>query len=356
MFVCLCRLSGFPALTCPPDDRPPPRSTRDELPVGILCFNLETMHVTWNAHDAGGANLTFIYRFAPEPFRPCPSYMLRGGLTAGCVFPARLALLDFSLLDGNITLLNEKHFASQYLQPRAPSNVSFTWRNDGVTVTCTDLPLQGLRYEVQHRSAEDPDWQSREENTCDITVPGLDSERCYDFRARVTTRPSIYGADARPSSWTDVTHWRGARRTESCTAQPAESAFPALSVALGLLTALGVLGLCALARVWKRLLPGVPDPKCSFPGLFDQHDGNFQEWISDTERVAPLPRDGKGQDGGAEEVLLVQLCDAEAQPAPQTEVLCAQSLCLPRRGAQPGDAVALGGFTFLVNEDAYMVL
>ncbi|XP_062909013.1 cytokine receptor-like factor 2 [Mobula hypostoma] len=43
-----------------------------------------------------------------------------------------------------------------------------------------------------------------------------------------------------------------------------------------------VILICVLYRV-KRvrtgLFPGIPDPKRLFVDLFDDHDGNFQEWI-----------------------------------------------------------------------------
>lgn len=59
--------------------------------------------------------------------------------------------------------------------------------------------------------------QSKEGETCNVTMQGLDSEKCYFFRARVKTLESSYGSDTYPSDWSKVTHQqRGQLRGEAC--------------------------------------------------------------------------------------------------------------------------------------------
>ena len=58
--------------------------------------------------------------------------------------------------------------------------------------------------------------QSKEEDTCNVTIEALDADRCYSFRARVTAKESSYGPDTYPSDWSEVAHWqRGEPRGEA---------------------------------------------------------------------------------------------------------------------------------------------
>lgn len=59
--------------------------------------------------------------------------------------------------------------------------------------------------------------QSAEENTCNVTIQGLDAEKCYLFRARVKTEEPSYGPDTYPSDWSVVARWqRGELRGKAC--------------------------------------------------------------------------------------------------------------------------------------------
>lgn len=48
--------------------------------------------------------------------------------------------------------------------------------------------------------------QSKEEETCNVTVHGLDADKCYLLRARVRALESSYGSDTYPSDWSQVSH------------------------------------------------------------------------------------------------------------------------------------------------------
>lgn len=51
-------------------------------------------------------------------------------------------------------------------------------------------------------------------------------------------------------------------------------------------------------RVKAALLPCVPDPRGSFPGLFELHHGNFQAWIAaHAQAAAPTLKPQEEEEG-----------------------------------------------------------
>ncbi|XP_054441010.1 cytokine receptor-like factor 2 [Pteronotus mesoamericanus] len=343
---------------------------REELPYHIINFNFETVQVTWNASEDLGTNLTFRYRFRGKDCGPCPNYILRHGRTVGCVFKAEGdEVMDFSILKGTHRLFFDSVWISDYLKPNAPRDLHFHWHEESVTVTCADLPYRSLQYEVQHKSIYDNEWQSQEEETCNVTIAALDADRCYCFRARVKALESSYGFDTHPSDWSQVAHWQKGELRDSC---EEKSPFPKLSLIYGLVTFLILLliplSLWKLQRVKKVLVPSVPDPKFTFPGLFEAHHGNFQEWIKDTQNVAVLNKaEDKEQELVLEATLEVQMPLAKAEApvvtvmgpsCPPTEEEEAAGDPGPRAGPPPPgeERVSLRGFTFVVGDNAYVTL
>uniref|UniRef100_A0A8C3VXJ7 Cytokine receptor-like factor 2 n=1 Tax=Catagonus wagneri TaxID=51154 RepID=A0A8C3VXJ7_9CETA len=341
------------------------------LQLQIINFNFETVQVTWNTSEASGANLTFFYK-DKEDYRECSSYTLRRGYTTGCLLEVEKdELLYFSIRHGTHSLLNKRQWISSYLKPRSPTGLSFQWRQGAVTVTCSNLRYKGLLYEIQHKGPSDAEWQSNEAKTCNVTISGLDGEKCYFFRARVKTRESSYGPDTHPSDWSEVTHrQRGELRGNACLAaspcSPGHRLFPNFLLITGMvifLTAsLLVLSFWKLQRIKKVLMPSVPDPRSTFSGLFESHQGNFQEWIKDTQNVTHLNKTEEREQACVLEEAVVQLAEAErpktmaSGPAdPQTgEEEAARDPChLP---CQPPQVASLQGFTFVMSDNSYMML
>nr|XP_023397665.1 cytokine receptor-like factor 2 [Loxodonta africana] len=101
-----------------------------------------------------------------------------------------------------------------------------------------------------------------------------------------------------------------------------------------------------------------------FPGFFEDHRGNLQEWIKFTENVAPVNKvENEEEDCALEEVPVVQLVKAKVE-APMTGPLCPQMQMgealgpglHPLQPPQHSDVVTLGGFSFVVDDDAYLML
>ncbi|XP_030664273.1 cytokine receptor-like factor 2 [Nomascus leucogenys] len=169
------------------------------------------------------------------------------------------------------------------VKPSFPKHVSFSWHQDAVTVMCSDLSYGDLLYEVQYRSPFDMEWQSKQENTCNVTIESLDAKKCYSFQVRVKAMGDAYGPDTYPSDWSEMTCWQRGEIRDSCAETPTPpkpklSKFILISsLAILLMVSLLLLSLWKLWRVKKFLMPSVPDPKSIFPGLFEIHQGNFQE-------------------------------------------------------------------------------
>ncbi|KAK2107957.1 hypothetical protein P7K49_013122 [Saguinus oedipus] len=49
---------------------------------------------------------------------------------------------------------------------------------------------------------------SKERDTCNVTIEGLDAENCYSLQVRVKATQVAYGSDTYPSDWSEVMHWQ----------------------------------------------------------------------------------------------------------------------------------------------------
>ncbi|XP_006902475.1 PREDICTED: cytokine receptor-like factor 2, partial [Elephantulus edwardii] len=352
-------------------DRKPCTQAKEILPFRLVNFNFDTVKVMWNASSLPGTNLSFFYSFGSVWVKPCPHYLLDQGYVTACVLDVepteegdKDVVLDFSLHNWTHTLLNESLWISNFLKPNSTKDLTFLWTQEAVTVTCSDLDYQGLYYEIQYKSTFDSEWQSAKEETCRVTIRNLDMDKCYLFRARVQTKPSSYGSETYPSDWSEVTRWQRGRRTEMAWALSISSDLCILQVK----DQMDSLESCDHAGFAKGtsgnmsphihssmknvLMPTVPDPKFSFPGLFEDHRGNFQEWMKDTQDMVEVRK----LDNGANEedsilldtLLVAQLAKGEVDAPtagtlyPQMELDKAEE---PHKSAQRtpqrGDMVTL---------------
>ncbi|XP_068929171.1 cytokine receptor-like factor 2 [Petaurus breviceps papuanus] len=346
--------------------------TRTNVSVQIISFNFERTLVKWNVSKyLVEKNLTFLYGLdKASPSQQCPHYTLDQGYTAGCLFKAGDNRLTFLLKREEDKVLEQRDVRlSHYLKPSSPTNMNFTWREDSVTITCSDLPIYGLTYEIQHKSIFDQKWLPNTNTVCNVTIGGLDSEKCYFFRARVITRMAIYGSKTYPSDWSPVTHWRRNKLEDSCTdtvKKPSPKyVYIITSLVIFLMVLLLLLFLRKSARVKKLFMPVVPDPKYAFPGLFDCHRGNFQEWIQDTENVtSPTKVEHLEQEFVVEEGLIEELAKKEAKDKegkvfreyPQLNehnTSSNQISCVPPQGSA---TVCSGDLKFVMNDNMYVIL
>ncbi|XP_076781949.1 cytokine receptor-like factor 2 isoform X2 [Arvicanthis niloticus] len=326
---------------------------RDVFPVDIVCHDLEKVEVTWGPAHRGhayvdGWNLSLEFRYGDHAPQPCPHYLpLDRDVTSGCLLPMGAGPLNITLrVRGGAKVFSRRRRPSAWLKPRPPWNVRLAWTEaDALSVSCPAHRYPGLDYDVQHRDIFDPEWQTTSAPRCNLTVVGLDPERCYDLRLRARPQDFYYGPEARASEWTPVMHWWGAGPAASCAPRPAPPTPSSLPLACGLATLLTLallLALLRLRRVKEALLPCVPDPRGSFPGLFEKHGGNFQAWIAAAQASAPI--NAKPEDN--EDVIWPQgkWAEPELSPAP------------PSPGLLGGALVPVGGATFVVDDVGYVTL
>ncbi|KAI2598470.1 cytokine receptor like factor 2 [Homo sapiens] len=145
--------------------------------IQIIYFNLETVQVTWNASKYSRTNLTFHYRFnGDEAYDQCTNYLLQEGHTSGCLLDAeqRDDILYFSIRNGTHPVFTASRWMVYYLKPSSPKHVRFSWHQDAVTVTCSDLSYGDLLYEVQYRSPFDTEWQTQSRSVTQAGVQWCD--------------------------------------------------------------------------------------------------------------------------------------------------------------------------------------
>nr|XP_008508911.1 PREDICTED: cytokine receptor-like factor 2 isoform X1 [Equus przewalskii] len=143
-------------------------------------------------------------------------------------------------------LLAKSQWISSYLKPDPPGDLTFRWHEEAVTVTCSELPHKSLLYEIQYKSTFDPEWQAEEGRSCNVSIPGLDPDKCYFFRARARTMEAAYGPDTYPSDWSEVAHQQRGRRRDSCQEQRLFPRFVLISGAVAFLTVV-----LLLVSLWK---------------------------------------------------------------------------------------------------------
>ncbi|XP_070258778.1 cytokine receptor-like factor 2 [Myotis yumanensis] len=336
----------------------------------IINFNFETVQVTWDANQPPGTSLTFLYGFKGMNVSECSNYLLQNGRRVGCLLVAKGdTILNFSIWNGTQSLKDRSLWIADYLKPNAPRGLRVLWREEAVTVACPDLPWRDLRYEVQYKGPFDGEWQPKAERTCNVTIQDLDAEKCYSFRARVTTTmPTYPSSTTYPSDWSEVIHQQRGQPRDSCQEERVLPK-PVLIYGLATLLLLLLLLLCVwkLRRVKRLLMPSVPDPKATFAGLFESHHGNFQEWIKDTQNLTHLQ---KVEDREPEDVLIEGLevqppkLEAETPGATMTGPPCLQTVeketpgaptQLPGRPPQGEEVLALGGFRFTMSDNCYVM-
>ncbi|XP_054329191.1 cytokine receptor-like factor 2 isoform X3 [Pongo pygmaeus] len=255
--------------------------TGEGVQIQIIYFNLETVQVTWNASKYSRTNLTFHYRFSgDEAYDQCTNYLLQEDHTSGCLLDAeqRDDILYFSIRNGTHPVFTASRWIVYYLKPSSPKHVSFSWHQDAVTVTCSDLSYGDLLYEVQYRSPFDMEWQSKQENTCNVTIEGLDAEKCYSFWVRVKAMEDSYGPDTYPSDWSEVTCWQRGEIRDSCAETPTPPK-PKLSRFI-LISSLAILLMVPLLllSLWKLWRSGSQTPR-TWP--------TSTRWQVQSKKVAP---------------------------------------------------------------------
>ncbi|XP_007063277.1 cytokine receptor-like factor 2 [Chelonia mydas] len=356
--------------------QPLAQSLKETIKITAVNFNGEQMQITWAAKDYfPDRNVTFFYRFGTAlqngTWKQCPHYILDQGYNSGCFFKTEGLTLNISFKDknGSEELFHHQLKSDSFIKPNPPENVTFHWKRDTVTIECNKpkTTARCLKLELQYKSKYDKEWQSRKSSCCKVEEQGFDPEKCYSFRVRLERLVPFCNRIPYASEWTEATVWRNGSLLDSCAddikKKPlSDNVILLISVLAALLVIILLLiFVCKCQRLQKSVMPVIPDPKHIFSDLFNDHNGNFQEWIDQTDNAMGHTK----MECVEHECIIEERTELEDEKE-ASEKLCelsnmnerdylssAQNTCL-----QPpaSDTVSFGSFKFCMNEDMYVIL
>ncbi|XP_030427513.1 cytokine receptor-like factor 2 [Gopherus evgoodei] len=352
--------------------QPLAQSLKETIKITAVNFNGERMQITWAAKDYfPDRTVTFFYRFGTalqnRAWKQCPNYILDQGYNSGCLFKTEGPTLNISFKDKNGTeeLFNYMLKSDFFIKPNPPENVTFHWKGDRVTIECNKpkTPARCLQLELQYTSKYDKEWQSRKSACCKVEEQGFDPEKCYSFRVRLE-RIADCNRIPYASEWAEVTVWRNGSLLDSCAddIKPlSDNVILLISVLAVLVILLVQIFVCKCQRFQKSVMPVIPDPKHIFSDLFNDHNGNFQEWIDKTDNAM-----GQTKMECVEHECIIEERTEQKDEMEASEKLCelsnmnegdylssAHNTCLPPAAS---DTVSFRSFKFCMNEDKYVIL
>ncbi|XP_064000083.1 cytokine receptor-like factor 2 [Pogoniulus pusillus] len=350
---------------------------KDAINTTIINFNNEKMHITWLASDIfPGKNVSFSYTFDEDKhkiWKPCPTYLLDQDYNSGCVFKTEGPTLAISIRNGNGSeeLFSKRLKSDFYIKPNQPENVTFFWKEDAVTVSC-NKPERGvkcLKLELQHKSKFDKDWQSRTSKCCSVGDQGFDPRKCYFFHVRLKRLVPYCNVVEYSSDWEAETFWMNGTLLDSCnddTKSQSNTVVVLSCLLTGLLMMLILLVLlCKWQSLQKSVMPAIPDPKYAFTDLFNDHNGNFQEWIDKTDHVVvqikleyeelecTVEAENQQEDENSNKQGLHENIFVSSGAAENSDLKAAQIACLPPTS---NTIASFAGFQILKNDDMYVML
>ncbi|NWU37565.1 CRLF2 factor, partial [Hylia prasina] len=270
---------------------------KDAINTTIINFNNEKMQISWASREFfHNENVSFFYTFGEgkhKVWKPCTTYLLDKDYNSGCLFKTEGPTLAISIRNSNGSeeLFSKTLKADFYIKPRPPENVTFFWEEDTVTVSCNRPKRNAhcLKLELQYKSKFDKEWQSRTTKCCSIKEQGFDPRKCYSFRIRLRRLVPYCNVVNYTSDWEAETSWMNGMLLDSCDGDvtPQSETVIVLSCSLAVLLMMLILPilLCKWQRVQMSLLPAIPDPKYPFADLFNDHNGNLQEWLDKNDHV-----------------------------------------------------------------------
>uniref|UniRef100_A0A8C8RS05 Cytokine receptor-like factor 2 n=1 Tax=Pelusios castaneus TaxID=367368 RepID=A0A8C8RS05_9SAUR len=305
-------------------------------------------------------------------WKQCPNYILYQGYNSGCLFNTEGPTLNIFIKDqnGSEQLFNQSLKSDFFIKPNPPENVTFHWKNDTITVECKKPKKSPrcLNLEYQYKSKHDKEWQSRKSECCKVEEQGFDPEKCYSFRVRLERRVPLCNRIPYASEWGEVTVWRNGSLLDSCDddiKSLSNQVILLLSVLAVLLAVFFLLiFVCKWQRFQKSVMPVIPDPKHIFSDLFNDHNGNFQEWIDKTDN----PMVQTKMECVEYECIIEETTEKGEKDVKKeaSEKFCELSdmnekdyLSSAHKTSLPppaSDTVSFESFKFFMNEDMYVIL
>ncbi|XP_062430819.1 cytokine receptor-like factor 2 [Rhea pennata] len=349
--------------------------------TSIVNFNNEQMQITWAARELfPGENVSFSYTFEGgqhKVWKSCPTYLLDQGFNSGCLFKTEGSTLFISIMNSNRSkeLFSKTLKSDFYIKPNPPENVTFLWKDDTVTVSCNEpkRAVKCLKLELQYKSKFDKGWQSRSSKCCSVGEQGFDPRKCYSFRVRLKRLVPLCNVVNYSSDWEAETFWMNGTSLDSCDddikSQSNTIILLSCILAVLLMIFLLLILLCKWQRLPKSVMPVIPDPKYVFADLFNDHNGNFQEWIDKTEHAMVQTKleyeesectieeeshkeDKKNVDKERSKDNIINFSGAAENNHPKMPQASQNACLMPTSNT----TVSLDGFQILMNDDMYVML
>ncbi|NWZ44443.1 CRLF2 factor, partial [Brachypodius atriceps] len=349
---------------------------QDAISTTIINFNNEKMQITWATRELfHNENVSFFYTFGEgkhKVWKPCTTYLLDQDYNSGCLFKTEGSTLAFSIRNSNGSeeLFSKILKVDFYIKPSPPENVTFFWEEDTVTVSCNKPERNAwcLRLELQHKSKFDKEWQNRTAKCCSIREQGFDPRKCYSFRVRLRRLVPYCNVVNYSSDWEAETFWMNGTLLDSCDddVTPQSETIIVLSCSLAVLLMMLILLILLCKWIQMSVLPAIPDPKYPFADLFNDHNGNLQEWLDKNDHVVLQTKleyeeaesiteaesqqeDGKNSDkSGPLEKIFTFPGVAENNDSKAAEIAC----LIPASNTM----TPFPGFHILMNDDTYVML
>ncbi|XP_051876815.1 cytokine receptor common subunit gamma-like isoform X2 [Pristis pectinata] len=254
--------------------------------VNCIVHNEEFMECTWS-HNGGKINYTLYYWYGSNPAEECRNYIQQDGYNIGCNFSANeiVQFKDFYVFRNgsndsqNISRAAQIFHLQDQVKPFPPGNLVVNATEDNGLLLHWDAPMpteRCLEYEVRHQNNKEKEWQkasvSMQRN---FNLASVDPEKFYTFQ--VKSKVNIYcGTTQLWSEWSLPVHW-GKNDTQKENSKEAFRTYITVISLVGLI--LLVICLIRSERLKVIIIPKIPNPGRNFDPLFNNHNGNFQDWL-----------------------------------------------------------------------------
>ncbi|XP_067853309.1 cytokine receptor common subunit gamma-like isoform X2 [Heptranchias perlo] len=253
--------------------------------VNCIVYNEEFMECTWS-HSEGKPNYTLYHWYYSKPGKECGNYIQQDGYNVGCNFSYNEVsqFQDFhvyingSTESGNLTSHVQTFQLQNQVKPNPPGNLAVNVTTKNELFLSWDAPMKlsrCLMYGVRYRSNKDTEWQKATVNVQMFNLASVDPEKLYTFQ--VQSKINDYcGTTNLWSEWSLHVQW-GRNETQI------ENSKEGLHTIITVISLLGLIVLVFTLMRSERLkviiIPKIPNPGRSFDPLFDNHNGNFQDWL-----------------------------------------------------------------------------
>ncbi|XP_062917117.1 cytokine receptor common subunit gamma-like isoform X2 [Mobula hypostoma] len=254
--------------------------------VNCVVYNEEYMTCTWNLTGGKINYRMYSWYFSQQP-QECRNYIQQGGYNFGCNFSADgiIQFKDFHIFingssdSGNITTKTKTFQLQDQVQPFPPANLIVnTTENNGLLLEW-DAPMgtaRCLEYEIRHQNNKDKEWQKASVTIqTKFNLASVDPEKFYTFQVR--SKINMYcGTTELWSEWSLPVHWG---KSDTQTENSKETFKTYITVVSLSVLILLVICLIRIERFKVIIIPKIPNPGRNFDPLFNNHNGNFQDWL-----------------------------------------------------------------------------